>query len=51
MSDEYTCRACVLGSWPTDDLTGECTYNRVSVASETPRFTVLNLGHTHPWPT
>ncbi|XP_036391957.1 metabotropic glutamate receptor 5b [Megalops cyprinoides] len=20
--DEYTCRACVLGSWPTDDLTG-----------------------------
>ncbi|TMS14498.1 Metabotropic glutamate receptor 5 [Larimichthys crocea] len=22
VSDEYTCRACVLGSWPTDDLTG-----------------------------
>lgn len=21
--DEYTCRACELGSWPTDDLTGE----------------------------
>ncbi|XP_005807115.1 metabotropic glutamate receptor 5-like [Xiphophorus maculatus] len=20
--DEYTCRACILGSWPTDDLTG-----------------------------
>ncbi|KAM6984188.1 glutamate receptor, metabotropic 5a [Tautogolabrus adspersus] len=20
--DEYTCRACLLGSWPTDDLTG-----------------------------
>lgn len=20
--DEYTCRACALGSWPTDDLTG-----------------------------
>ncbi|CAJ1063898.1 glutamate receptor%2C metabotropic 5a [Xyrichtys novacula] len=20
--DEYTCRACVLGTWPTDDLTG-----------------------------
>uniref|UniRef100_H2LI60 Metabotropic glutamate receptor 1 n=1 Tax=Oryzias latipes TaxID=8090 RepID=H2LI60_ORYLA len=20
--DEYTCRACTLGSWPTDDLTG-----------------------------
>lgn len=23
--DEYTCRACVLGSWPTDDLTGKHT--------------------------
>uniref|UniRef100_A0A671VHF2 Metabotropic glutamate receptor 5 n=1 Tax=Sparus aurata TaxID=8175 RepID=A0A671VHF2_SPAAU len=22
VSDEYTCRACELGSWPTDDLTG-----------------------------
>ncbi|KAG7226023.1 hypothetical protein INR49_018633, partial [Caranx melampygus] len=21
--DEYTCRACELGSWPTDDLTGQ----------------------------
>uniref|UniRef100_A0A3P9PBX8 Glutamate receptor, metabotropic 5a n=1 Tax=Poecilia reticulata TaxID=8081 RepID=A0A3P9PBX8_POERE len=21
--DEYTCRACILGSWPTDDLTEE----------------------------
>ncbi|KAJ8280428.1 hypothetical protein GJAV_G00054450 [Gymnothorax javanicus] len=20
--DEYTCQACILGSWPTDDLTG-----------------------------
>lgn len=23
--DEYTCRACELGSWPTDDLTGDST--------------------------
>lgn len=23
--DEYTCRMCELGSWPTDDLTGEST--------------------------
>uniref|UniRef100_A0A672L3B1 Metabotropic glutamate receptor 5-like n=1 Tax=Sinocyclocheilus grahami TaxID=75366 RepID=A0A672L3B1_SINGR len=23
--DEYTCRACELGSWPTNDLTGEST--------------------------
>ncbi|KAK2828356.1 hypothetical protein Q5P01_019390 [Channa striata] len=23
--DEYTCRACLLGSWPTDDLTGKHT--------------------------
>ncbi|XP_065262315.1 metabotropic glutamate receptor 5 isoform X1 [Emys orbicularis] len=22
VSDEYTCKACQLGSWPTDDLTG-----------------------------
>lgn len=22
MFDEYTCRACELGSWPNDDLTG-----------------------------
>ncbi|TFK04541.1 calpain-15 [Platysternon megacephalum] len=22
VSDEYTCKACHLGSWPTDDLTG-----------------------------
>ncbi|XP_042564575.1 metabotropic glutamate receptor 5-like [Clupea harengus] len=22
VSDEYTCRACLLGSWPTHDLTG-----------------------------
>ncbi|KAJ8410837.1 hypothetical protein AAFF_G00187940 [Aldrovandia affinis] len=22
VSDEYTCRSCILGSWPTDDLTG-----------------------------
>lgn len=21
--DEYTCRACELGTWPTDDLTGQ----------------------------
>lgn len=21
--DEYTCQACELGTWPTDDLTGQ----------------------------
>lgn len=48
--DEYTCRACILGSWPTDDLTGthfvyvSLTYN--AGPDEPP-----NLGHTlmaHP---
>lgn len=29
--DEYTCRACELGSWPTDDLTGQSLYVSVSV--------------------
>lgn len=23
MFDEYTCQACELGTWPTDDLTGQ----------------------------
>lgn len=23
VSDEYTCKACQLGSWPNEDLTGK----------------------------